>query len=400
MKRKRNHRIKLRTQLCRAAIIWGKLPVRTWAPSHSEVSTAWSAPASLLHFVAEGDIANPMAWYQALSCRAGETKRGCHKTSLLSRLSYVIILHKLFRTLPRSKEVSKKSISQLPTWRELTGKEIIRKHQNPETWRSWWQIVNTLVPYSILFYLMIRSLEVSYWLVLALSVPAGGLLVRIFIIFHDCGHGSFFRSQRTNTVLGYIMGILIFTPYHHWRHKHAVHHATSGDLNRRDTGDVWTMTVQEYLEASRWNKLVYRLFRNPFALFIFIPLFLFVVTQRFAGRTAGKRERQSVYLTNLALLGIMLLAIVTIGFKTYLLVQIPALFISTVVGVWMFYVQHQFEGVYWERHENWDYVAAALDGSSFYKLPKVFQWLTGNIGFHHVHHLSPRIPNYFLERWP
>lgn len=292
----------------------------------------------------------------------------------------------------------KKSISQLRTSREPTGEEVIREYQRPETWRSWWQVVNTLVPYAILFYLMVRSLEVSYWLVLALSIPAAGLLVRIFIIFHDCGHGSFFNSKRANTVMGYFTGIIMFTPFHLWRHKHAIHHATSSDLNRRDTGDVWTMTVKEYLETSRWNKLVYRLFRNPFILLIFIPLFLFLVSQRFAGPSAGKRERRSVYWTNLAVLGVMLLAAVTIGFKTYLLVLLPSFFLSSVVGVWMFYVQHQFEGVYWERHENWSYVAAAIDGSSFYKLPKLFQWLTGNIGFHHVHHLSPRIPNYFLEK--
>ncbi len=289
-------------------------------------------------------------------------------------------------------------ISEQPISRELTGKGIIREYQNPETWRSWWQIINTIVPYAILFYLLVRSLEVSYWLVLALSVPAGGLLVRIFIVFHDCGHGSFFNSKKTNTVWGYITGILIFTPYIHWRHQHAIHHATSGDLNRRITGDVWTMTVQEYIEASRWNKFVYRVYRNPIVLLILAPLFLHVVVSRFPDRIAGKRERQSVYLTNLVLLGIMLLASVTIGFKTYLLAQLPSYFISSVVGIWMIYVQHQFEGVYWERHENWDYEAAALEGSSFYKLPKVLQWFTGNIGFHHVHHLSPRIPNYFLER--
>jgi omega-6 fatty acid desaturase (delta-12 desaturase) len=240
-------------------------------------------------------------------------------------------------------------------------------------------------------------LNVSYWLTLLLAIPTAGFMVRAFIIFHDCGHGSFFKSRKANTILGYITGIITLTPYHHWRHNHAVHHATAADLDRRGTGDVWTATVDEYLSFPRWKKYFYRFYRNPAVMFLLNPVLLFWIGHRFAGK-AKSRERFSVYWTNLTLLGILILANFTIGLKAYFLVQIPIIWIGTAVGVWLFYVQHNFEGVYWERHENWDFVKAGLEGSSFYKLPKVLQWFTGNIGFHHIHHLSPRIPNYKLER--
>ncbi len=277
-------------------------------------------------------------------------------------------------------------------------KEIVAKYQTPAAWRSIWQVANTLVPYAALWYLMYRSLAVSYWLMLPLAVLAGGFLVRLFIIFHDCGHGSFFRSRKANDILGAIAGVLCFTPYYHWRWEHAVHHATSGDLDRRGTGDVWTMTVQEYLEASRGKRFAYRLARNPVVLFVVAPLFLFVVRERFPTAGAGRRERRSVYWTNL---GILVLAgglSWAFGLKAFLLIQLTAMMVAGTAGVWLFYVQHQFEGVYWQRREEWDYATAALKGSSFYKLPKVLQWFTGNIGFHHIHHLSPRIPNYYLPK--
>jgi omega-6 fatty acid desaturase (delta-12 desaturase) len=244
---------------------------------------------------------------------------------------------------------------------------------------------------------MFRSLEVSYWLTLALSVLAAGFLMRTFIIFHDCGHGSFFKSRRANDALGIITGILTFTPYYQWRHDHAVHHATAGDLDRRGVGDVWTLTVDEYLEAPAWKRIAYRLFRNPLVMLSVGPFFSFVISQRFARRGAGKRERYSVYWTNLALLGILVLMALLIGIEAYVLVQVPIMLVAGAVGVWMFYVQHQFDGVYWERHNKWDYGTAALQGSSYYRLPGILQWFSGNIGFHHIHHLSPRIPNYFLE---
>jgi omega-6 fatty acid desaturase (delta-12 desaturase) len=245
---------------------------------------------------------------------------------------------------------------------------------------------------------MYLGLGISYWLVIPLAILAAGFLVRIFIIFHDCGHGSFFKSETANHILGAITGTLSFTPYYHWRWEHAIHHSSAGDLDRRGTGDVWTLTVQEYLEASRWKRFSYRLARNPVILFVLAPLFLFLVMQRVPKFKAPTRERYSVYWTNLAI-GAMAAGLIWIyGLKAYLIIQLTVLMTATSAGVWLFYVQHQFEGVYWKRGEEWDYAMAALKGSSFYKLPKVLQWFSGNIGFHHIHHLSPHIPNYHLEK--
>jgi omega-6 fatty acid desaturase (delta-12 desaturase) len=277
-------------------------------------------------------------------------------------------------------------------------KQIVAQYQKPAVWRGVWQVVNTLVPYAVLWWLMYWSLSVSYWLTLPLIVLAGGFLVRIFIIFHDCGHGSFFKSRLANDILGCITGVLTFTPYYQWRWEHSIHHACAGDLDRRGTGDVWTLTVQEYLEASRWKKFAYRLARNPLVLFVLAPLFLFVCMQRVPLRRGAPRELYSVYATNVALILMAAGLIELFGWEAYLTIQLSVLMVAGAAGVWLFYVQHQFEGVYWERKENWDYTRAALQGSSFYKLPRVLQWFSGNIGFHHIHHLSPRIPNYHLEK--
>lgn len=277
-------------------------------------------------------------------------------------------------------------------------KQVVARYQQPSLWRSVWQLVDTLIPYAFLWFLMYRSLAVSYWTTLALAILAAGFLVRVFIIHHDCGHGAFFKSQRANDICGFITGVLVSTPYHHWRWGHAVHHAGAADLDRRGLGAVWTLTVQEYLEASPWKRFAYRLVRNPFVLFGLAPTFLFVVLHRFSRPKASKRERHSVYWTNLAMLALAATLIWILGFKAYVLIELPVMMVSSSAGVWLFYVQHQFEGVYWQRHGEWDYTAAALEGSSFYKLPKVLQWFSGNIGFHHIHHLSPRIPNYNLEK--
>ncbi len=279
-----------------------------------------------------------------------------------------------------------------------TWKQIVARYQKPSIPRGVWQIVNTVVPYATLWYLMYLSQAVSWWLVLPLAVLAGAFLVRMFIIFHDCGHGSFFKSSKINHIVGGITGVLTFTPYYHWRWEHAVHHSTSGDLDRRGTGDVWTLTVQEYLESSRWRRFSYRLARNPIVLFVLAPLFLFLVMQRLPNSKAPLRERYSVYWTNLAVGAMAAGLIWFFGLKAYLIIQLTILMVAGSAGIWLFYVQHQFEGVYWERAEQWDYATAALKGSSFYKLPKVLQWFSGNIGFHHIHHLSPRIPNYHLEK--
>lgn len=264
--------------------------------------------------------------------------------------------------------------------------------------KSIWQIFNSFVPYIGLWIAMVWSLEVSYWLTLALAIPAAGFLVRIFILFHDCGHGSFFKSQTANHILGIISGLLVFTPYFQWRYEHGVHHATSGDLDRRGRGDVWTLTVDEYKSASAWKKIMYRIYRHPFFMLIFGPIFSFIIMNRFTSPHAKKRERWSVYYTNVALIALVALMSLAIGLKAFVIIQLPVLLMAGSAGVWLFYLQHQYQDVYWERHQNWDFLTAALQGASYYKLPKVLQWFSGNIGFHHIHHLSSRIPNYNLEK--
>ncbi len=281
---------------------------------------------------------------------------------------------------------------------EVPWKQIVSGYQCPERRSSVWQLFNSLVPYVALWYLAYRSLAVSYWLTLAAAILAAGFLVRIFIVFHDCGHGSFFRSKKASSFWGFITGVLTFTPYHQWRFDHAVHHASCGDLDRRGVGDVWTLTVKEYLELSRLQRIAYHLYRNPVVMFTIGSVYLFLIRNRLPSKGAAKRERHSVHWTNLALLIIVAACSMGIGFRSYMLVQAPIFTIAMISGVWLFYVQHPFEGVYWARHEKWDYSKAALQGSSFYRLPKVLQWFTGNIGFHHIHHLSPRIPNYKLEK--
>jgi acyl-lipid omega-6 desaturase (Delta-12 desaturase) len=288
--------------------------------------------------------------------------------------------------------------SQPPPSNQPDWKPIVVRYQQPALGRALWQVVNTLIPYAALWYLMYLSLAVSWWLTLPLAVLAGAFMVRAFIIFHDCGHGSFFKSVTANHLLGAITGVLTFTPFYHWRWEHAIHHVSSGDLDRRGTGDVWTLTVQEYLEASRWRRFAYRLARNPVVLFVLAPLFVFLLKQRVPSLKAPLRERYSVYWTNLGV-GAMAAGLIWIfGLKAYLIIQLVVVMTAGSAGVWLFYVQHQFEGVYWERGEDWDYATAALKGSSFYQLPRVLQWFSGNIGFHHIHHLSPRIPNYHLEK--
>ena len=279
-----------------------------------------------------------------------------------------------------------------------TWKPIVAKFQKPSVGRAAWQMTNTLGGYALTWFLLSICINISWWLVPPLVLLAAGFLVRTFIIFHDCGHGSYFQSSRANDIVGFITGVLTLTPYHHWRWEHNVHHATSGHLDKRGTGDIYTLTVQEYLESSRWKRFAYRLARNPFILFILAPLYLFSIQQRIPSAKANKRERYSVYWTNLAILGMATGLSMVFGLGTYLLIQLMITATAGAAGVWLFYVQHQFDGVYWERGENWDFTKAALEGSSFYKLPKVLQWFTGNIGFHHIHHLSARIPNYNLER--
>lgn len=269
--------------------------------------------------------------------------------------------------------------------------------QFSDTGRSIWQIINSLGPLILLFVAMYLCLEISYWLTLALAIPAAGFLVRTFIIFHDCCHGSFFKSKRANRILGYITGILTFTPFERWQHDHAIHHATAGDLDRRGVGDVMTLTVDEYRALPPIKRLGYRLFRHPLIMFTVGPLYIFLISHRFTLKKTGRRERMSVIITNLALLVMVGSLAYLMGWKEYVMVHLPIIVFGMTAGVWLFYVQHNYEGSYWTRHTNWDFATAGLKGSSFYKLPRLLQWFTGNIGFHHIHHLNPRIPNYKLE---
>src|SRR5215470_15696723 len=255
-----------------------------------------------------------------------------------------------------STENNSKTLVDCRSW-----KEAVARYQRPDLWRAIWQVLNSLVPYAALWYLMYRSLAISLWLALPLALLAGGFLVRIFIIFHDCAHGSFFKSARANALLGNLAGVLCFTPFYRWRWEHSIHHISAGDLDRRGTGDVWTMTVQEYLAASRWKRFAYRLARNPLVLFVLAPLVLFLVLERLPTGKEGKRERLSVYGTNLALALMVSAMSWAIGWKAYLLLQFTVAMIAASAGVWLFYVQHQFEEVYWERGNDWSYEKAALE---------------------------------------
>nr|WP_263323120.1 fatty acid desaturase [Neobacillus sp. Marseille-Q6967] len=262
---------------------------------------------------------------------------------------------------------------------------------------SIWQLVNTLLPFFGLWMLAYQSLKVSYLLTLAISVIAAGFLVRIFIIFHDCCHQSFFKNRQANKIIGTITGVLTLFPYSQWQHDHNVHHATSSNLDKRGTGDIWVLTVDEYLAAKFWQRIQYRLYRNPLVMFGLGPIYQFLLKNRFNRKGARKKERMNTYLTNFLIAVIVAFLCMTIGWEAFLLVQGPIFLISGSLGIWLFYVQHTFEDSYFEEDQHWEYVKAAVEGSSFYKLPKLLQWLTGNIGYHHVHHLSPRVPNYKLE---
>ena len=255
-----------------------------------------------------------------------------------------------------------------------------------------------MVPYLALSVLMYLSLQVSYLLVLALAVPTAGFLVRVFVMFHDCAHGSLLPSKRANAWLGAILGLLVFAPFLCWKHDHAVHHATSGDLDRRGTGDVRTLTVSEYGALSRRGRMGYRAFRNPLVMFGLGPIAAMVIGPRIVPRGARPRMKRSVLGTDLALVLLLGGLAWAIGWRELLLIETPTALLAGSVGIWMFYVQHQFEDAYWEGAHDWSYTEAALRGSSYVRLPRALQFFTGNIGFHHVHHLNARIPNYNLQR--
>jgi len=276
-------------------------------------------------------------------------------------------------------------------------RKIVVKYQKPDLTKASWQLINTLVPFFAVWVAMYFVYDISLWLTIPLMLIGGGLGVRTFIIFHDCGHQSFFKSRKANDIWGYITGVLVFTPYRFWHWEHRIHHSTTGDLDGRAEGDVWTMTVKEYEESTWAMRMLYRFVRNPFILFTISPMFLFVIWYRFSVKKASRKDRLSVLWTNLGIALMVGVGCYIFGWQHYLILQLGLSFVSNSAGVWIFYVQHQFEDVYWARNEEWNFAAAALEGSSFYKLPKILQWFSGNIGFHHIHHLSSRIPNYRLE---
>jgi omega-6 fatty acid desaturase (delta-12 desaturase) len=280
-----------------------------------------------------------------------------------------------------------------PAWLQAAA-----PYRRPHHGRSVAQIITTIGPYLMLWAGMVLLSKISIWLALLLTPIAAGFLVRAFIISHDCGHGGFFRSRRANTITGTITSLLVFTPYEQWRHEHAQHHATGGDLDNRGIGDIITMTVAEYANASKRVRFRYRLYRSPWVLFTIGPLIQFLFLQRVSRRKMSAREHWSIWQTNLMIAVMVTGLCLALGVKTYLVIQLTTMFIACSVGVWLFYVQHQFEGVYWARHNEWEFEKGAVDGSSFYKLPRVLQWITGSIGYHHIHHLSPGIPNYNLEK--
>ncbi|GIO08159.1 fatty acid desaturase [Brevibacillus reuszeri] len=277
-------------------------------------------------------------------------------------------------------------------------KKNVAPFEKTDTKSSIRQIINTMVPLLLLWYGAYLSLSVSYWLAFPLTVIAAGFMIRTFIIFHDCCHQSFFKSRLANDILGIITGVFTLVPYEQWKNAHAIHHATSSNLDKRGVGDIWIMTVDEYLAAPGWLKIAYRIYRNPIVMFGLGPIYVFVFQYRFNRKGARRHEKLNNYFMNVLIVGIYGLMIWAIGWKDFLLVQGPIFYLSAVFGIWLFYVQHQFEDSYFENEEQWSYVKAAVEGSSYYKLPKVLQWLTGNIGFHHVHHLSPKVPNYNLEK--
>ncbi len=294
-------------------------------------------------------------------------------------------------------------MTESPRLRAMIDKATLSREIAPfgrsDARKGAWQMVNTLVPYlSLLAFMVYTRLQGwPYLVTLALALPTAALMMRVFIFFHDCCHDSFFASRRANRIVGTITGILTFTPFDDWKYSHIKHHTTAGDLDNRGTGDVWTMTVEEYLASSRRKRLGYRLVRNPFFLLLIVPFYLSLIAYRIPRPSAGRAAVLSVLLNDLALVAIGVVASLTFGLQNYLLVQLPVIVIAWTVGVWLFYVQHQFDGAHWSRHEEWEPIEAALMGSSYYKLPRVLQWFTGNIGLHHIHHLRPRIPNYHLQ---
>lgn len=275
---------------------------------------------------------------------------------------------------------------------------ILSTYRAPDRGRSLLELAVTLVPFVVLWALAAMAVHYGFWWGMALTIPAAGLLLRLFMIQHDCGHGSFFAHRTADNWTGRLIGVLTFTPYDYWRRAHAAHHASAGNLDERGIGDITTLTVAEYHSSSRLRRLAYRLYRNPFVMFAIGPIWLFLIKQRlpFGMMRSGMEPWVSTMATNLAIALLGAALIWLIGFASFMLVQLSVVVLAGSAGVWLFYVQHQFEETHWSQSPHWQFQDAALHGSSYYELPFVLRWLTANIGIHHVHHLSSRVPYYRL----
>lgn len=281
---------------------------------------------------------------------------------------------------------------------EQDWRQILAPYKQTAWGSALFQVFNTLIPFAIIWSLMAWNINHLPWLNALLVIPAAFLFTRLFIFQHDCGHGAFFPSRQANNALGALLGVITLFPYGYWRRTHAIHHATAGNLDERELGDIATLTVDEYMSRSRMGRFWYRLYRHPLVTFGIGPTYQFVLKHRFPFDIpfSWKREWRSVLLTNVAIAGYYFGLATIFGWKAVLLTQLPLIVVAGAIGVWLFYVQHQFEETYWDRADAWDFYRAGAHGSSFYDLPKVLHWLTGNIGYHHIHHLSSQIPNYRL----
>jgi omega-6 fatty acid desaturase (delta-12 desaturase) len=282
--------------------------------------------------------------------------------------------------------------STTPEW-----KTALRPYARPDVRLSILDLLTSVVPYVLGFVAMYLLLDVSYALTLLVAIPTAGFLLRTYIVFHDCAHGNFLPTKRGNQIVGVLTALLVYTPFSAWRHSHAMHHASAGDLDRRGDGDVWTMTVAEWRGASRGKRLEYRLSRSPWVMLTIGPFVALVIQPRLWKATDRTRIKNSVKLTNLGVVAMVAVLCALMGPVGFLAVQVPLVVLAGGAGIWLFFVQHQFEDAYWESTDDWDYAHAALRGSSYLKLPKVLQFFSGNIGLHHVHHLSAKVPNYHLQ---
>ena len=287
-----------------------------------------------------------------------------------------------------------------PAVEKIDWSAMLAPYREPSRWRSFRQLAGTGTLLVIFWIATLWSLEVGYWLTLLAAIPAACMTIRLFMLQHDCGHGSFFRSQHLNNLVGSVLGVVTLVPYTYWRKTHSLHHATSGNLDGRDLGDIDTLTVREYLSRPWHKRMMYRVYRNPIVLLLIGPAWQFILKHRLPLDIplTWKREWRSVHVTNLGLAAVVTVMWLTVGIDRFLLVQLPITLFAGAIGVYLFYVQHQFEDTYWRYKEAWNYFASGLEGASHLVMPKLLQWTTANIGLHHIHHVSARIPNYRLQQ--